>query len=116
MYKGLYIPPIGKFKEITVDFSKNKISDILNTELTYHDSLGYMDQFGYKLCMYCGDLNSDDNLDRPNLIATVLSKKTQIKGDLIYGPVVLLDDDKDITIDEFKKIYAIAKSFNYIKY
>ena len=110
--KGVYIPDHGSPYEKVIDTSD--MSKELNTKYTDHDSLAYLDIHGYKLCMFVRDMA--EKSDRVNPMATQISLKTLHYGNVIIGPAILVDDEKDITIDELKKILTIARNTDYGKY
>lgn len=114
--KGIFIPHSqnGAPFEITVDFNLGDINRLLNCEYTDHDSIGHLDKFSYKLCLFVKDSLANDDIKNP--LATLISLKTMHNGNCISGPAILIDDKKDITLEEFKKIITLSRNFDYKKY
>ena len=110
IFNGIYIstnePPV----EIKADM--NKKTQILESGTLNFDTLTYMGEFGYKLCLFSREKEGDE----VNEVASILSKQICSKGDKIYGPALLVDDDKNLTVDELNKIVEIATNYDYTSF
>lgn len=113
IYKAIQINPSDTINKISIDVTS--IENHLNSSLIYRDFMTYLEDYDYKLTIYCRDLE-DDLPDTPNNIATILAKKKAYNGKMIMGPAILINNHGDITKSEFNKILNFAKNFDYEKY
>ena len=101
-YHSILIPVTGCPQEKIVKMED--VEKLLNCETCDHMSLPYLDWFGYRLLIFVDDFGVRKNL-AVNPLASFLVKE---KGP-IYGPTLLVDDYKKLTMDDFRIILAIMK-------
>ena len=101
-YHSILIPVTGCPQEKIVKMED--VEKLLNCETCDHMSLSYLDWFGYRLLIFVDDFGVRKNL-AVNPLASFLVKE---KGP-IYGPILLVDDYKKLTMDDFRIILTIMK-------
>lgn len=111
-YYAVVLHESGDIEEVHI--SCNDMTTILDGCSSAYDTLQYLDQYGYKLCLFGRDQGRET--DMINKLASELSLKHKIKNEYLYGPTILLGDHKKITKDEFKKIMESTKKIDYVKY
>jgi hypothetical protein len=101
-YQGILIPYSGKPQEIKINIESGDIRQKLNCELSDHVTLWAN---GYKLCLFCDDSSIEKNLP-PNPITTRLI--SDLSGmnynEVIRGNILLLDDEKKLTIKDLSSL------------
>lgn len=102
VYTGIYISATDQPQEIKVQL--DQISDILQCYLTDDTSCGYMNWFGYRLVLFWDSAGTTKKLPY-NSLATGIAKSKHA----IHGPAILIDDQRDITLDQFQTIIKIAE-------
>ena len=101
-FESIYIPL--STKPFQFSLFPNKICDELKCTNKLGIPLSYLDWFGYRLWLYC-ESEADDKGLPLNEIATQLTKE---KGP-VYGPVIITDEEKELTMEMFEQICEIAK-------
>lgn len=101
-YHAILIPTSGSPKEVKIKMEN--VNKLLDCKATDHMSFLYLDWFGYKLAILVDDLGVPKSLPI-NPMATYFAKE---RGS-IYGPALLVDDEKQLNIEEFRKIMEIVK-------
>lgn len=104
MFQGIYIPVTGPLEIINIKL--NDIEQKLNCERSIGSQINYLEYFGYQPTIF-----RPESGDR-NLLATLILKE---RGP-VFGNAIILDDGKDLTLDDCRKIITIAKIVPSIKY
>jgi hypothetical protein len=107
MRKGIYIPVNGLPYSINYNQKIDKFSSILKTSESDHRSISWLDNLGYKLIIFCKDIA---DVETVNVLASIIGNTPMVDDCL------LVDDDLDLDVDEFNKIFNISKNFDFVKY
>ena len=98
VYEGLYIPSEGHPKEISLEL--NDLSDILKAEMTDHISRTIGD---YDLVIFGDDDSVGKKLDY-NSVGSIIA------GQMILGPVIVIDNYKTLDTDDLDIILNLANT------
>lgn len=109
--KCLLIKAGNNVEIVEFDFRADNAKKYLNCELSEHETLDYLDNFGYRCGIICKDI-TDPN-DTVNKIASLICIKQRQSGNSVYGDVLLVDDKKDLTKEDLSKIMRIAFNIDY---
>ena len=103
IFHGILIPCQGAPKLISLTLGE--IETTLNQcERAIGYTAEYLDCFGYHITIFSADLTS--NIISPrNGLASIITKESGS----IFGNAILIDDNKDLTIEDFRKIIEIAQ-------
>ncbi len=88
----------------------------LKCENTAHTGCGYLDQFGFKLCLLWDDYAFLNNIPH-NILASDIAKKVDV-----YGPAIIFRDENEegdaepFTLQDLVKVLDITKDFDLEKY
>ncbi|CAG8551642.1 12776_t:CDS:1 [Acaulospora colombiana] len=97
-YQGIFIPYTGRPQEITVNLESGGIRQKLNCEYSDHVTLWAKD---YKLCLFCDDYGASKNLPKNPMTTRLISCLSgMVYDEPIRGNIVLLDDEKELTIKD----------------
>lgn len=81
---------------------------VLKTDMTDHRTITWFEEKGYKLGIFAKDIADKD--DEVNDIGSLIGN-TSIRGNCI-----LYDDCKDLTMDDYKEIINMSKTYDHEKY
>lgn len=102
IFHGILIPYQGAPKLISLTLKE--IEGVLECERTTGYTAEYLDWFGYHITIFGAD-HSSDKVAARNPLASIITKE----WGTIRGNAVILDDNKDLTIEDFRKIIEISK-------
>lgn len=102
MFHGILIPYTGPPKLISLTLQE--IEPTLQCRYSSGYTVEYLDCFGYHVTLFSDNESCSKHLPQNNL-ACILTKERE----KIYGNSILVDDNKDLTIEDFRKIIEIAK-------
>ena len=110
IFHGILIPYQGAPKLISLTLKE--IETVLQCERTTGYTAEYLDWFGYHVTIFGADHASikptSDKIMAPlerNPLASIITKE----WGSIQGNAIIVDDDKDLAIEDFRKIIEIAK-------
>lgn len=101
-FDAILMPVSGPPTEIKIKMED--VNKLFNCKYTDHMSFPYLDWFGYRLAILVDDSGVSKELPI-NPLATYFAKD---RG-YVCGPAILVDDEKKLTMDEFRKIMEIVK-------
>ena len=100
IFNGILIPYIGSPQ--LVSLTLKQIEEKLNCKSCDGYTIEYLECFGFHLTLF----SIRDNINVPcNNLASILTKERYT----VFGDSILLDDEKDLTLDDFRKIIEISK-------
>jgi len=100
IFNGILIPYIGSPQLISLNLKQ--IEEKLNCKDCDGYTIEYLECFGFHLTLFS---IRDNNTAPFNNLASLLTKERY----KVFGDSILLDDEKDLTLDDFRKIIEIAK-------
>ncbi len=109
--KCLLIKSNNNVQDVIFDFRSENAKKYLNCDTTDHETLNYLDNFGYKCGVICKDIT--DSNDKINKIASLICIKQRRNGSSVYCDVLLVDDKKDLTKEDLSKIMRIVFNIDY---
>ena len=98
IYQGLFIPIQGRPKEISLRL--DDLSELLKAEMTDHISRNVGD---YDLVVFGDDDSVSKKLDY-NSVGSIVA------GQMVLGPVVVIDNFRDLTMDDLDQILQLANT------
>lgn len=84
-----------------IDIEKTRMSSILGCQTTDYISLSQFDKIGYRLALFNDEESISKNLP-VNGVATKLYRGRVATDALLYGPVLLVDDKKNLTLEDLQ--------------
>ena len=102
IFCGILVPYIGPPKLISLTL--REIESVLNCDYTNGYTVEYLDYFGYHVTLFSDRESYTKNLPQ-NHLSCILTKERE----KVYGNSIIIDDNKDLTIEDFQKIINIAK-------
>jgi hypothetical protein len=110
-FKCLLIKTDNNIQDVIFDFKDNNAKNYLNCDMTEHETLNYLNNFGYKCRVISKDISISN--DKINKIASLICIKQRQNGNSVYGDVLLVDDKKDLTKEDLSKIMRVAFNIDY---
>ncbi len=101
--KGIFIPCKGV--PYIVNTEVNNIEKLFSCDYCYHTVCGHLNRFGYDLCMF----NAAGAWYKEEPVNPLASFISWIYGE-IHGPVIILDDKKELTLEDLTDIINKVKS------
>lgn len=112
-YQGIFIPYSGKPQEITINIESGDIRRKLNCELSDHVTLWAK---GYKLCLFCDDSSVEKKLPKnPITTRLIFNLSGMDYKEVIQGNILLLDDEKKLTIKDLSSLMKVTVDAPNIK-
>lgn len=120
MRKSIYFPVSGEpyICDICIGDSDKKktLNSVLKSEYLPHDTMDHLVKHGYVSCLYWRDPEIKDKQAIENKLATKISVLMKKNNDIIKGPAILIDDNKDLTLDDIPKILKLTEEFDEEEY
>lgn len=105
-FDAIYIPSTGAPSIVTISLSDNDICKTLETDVTDHVTPYWLEKYGYCCCIFCKDMA--DDMSEINALASKIGQED------ILGNCLIVDDNKDLTIDDLKNIIKITESIDFV--
>lgn len=107
--QGIFIPVKGA--PYIVNTTIVDIKNLLSCKYCGYCSCSHMDDYGYRLCLFCDDMAASKNLSLNPLASSITYKYGEV-----HGPVVLIDDKKNLTLEDLSDIVKKVNSLPSVDY
>lgn len=106
----IFIPTTGAPKIITNEMEE--FESIIKCERAHGTAISYLDHFGYRLAVFFDDSFLLKDLPMNSLCSIIVKEKGSAGEDdaPFYGNCILIDDYKELTIEDLSKIVKIARA------
>ncbi|GBC08426.1 hypothetical protein RclHR1_00810018 [Rhizophagus clarus] len=112
-YQGIFVPYSGKPQEININIESGDIRQKLNCELSDHITLWAK---GYRLCLFCDDSSVEKKLPKNAIATRLVSNLSGMNYNAdVQGNILLLDDEKKLTIKDLSSLMKSTVNAPQIK-